>query len=270
MSMNILEYRLASVSKQQEDFEDTGDATNEDADSDHLGNDNSDALDRYASKTSLKLVALQICRATRDAPSSKPFPVGGFSGPRVPHIKWVPSKQQWKEGASRKRGVRFPKKMCIHYYGRFPAPASGVGYGEGEEYPMNRACSKCSHQAGSHAAPQLRKFSVLSHYSEWLFDPNCSAQLVLDKFKLIINFPAGTSIFISSAIVTHWNLPSAYGETHYSITQYSLEGLFRWMYHGFRTKLAFEHEVSDEILEQAERNRSTRWMDNLKYFLKIM
>ncbi|KAF9017057.1 hypothetical protein BDZ89DRAFT_1045408 [Hymenopellis radicata] len=71
---------------------DTGDATNEDADSDHLGNDNSDA-------STATLVALQICRATRDAPSSKPFPVGGFSGPRVPHIKWVPSKQQWKEGA---------------------------------------------------------------------------------------------------------------------------------------------------------------------------
>ncbi|KAF9022113.1 hypothetical protein BDZ89DRAFT_1137555 [Hymenopellis radicata] len=103
-----------------------------------------------------------------------------------------------------------------------------------------------------------------------LFDPNRSAQLVLDEFKLVIDFPAGTSIFIPSAIVTHWNLPLAQGETRYSITQYSPGGLFRWVYHGFRTKLAFEHEASDEILEQAERDRSTRWMDSLKYFPKIM
>ncbi|KAF9025080.1 hypothetical protein BDZ89DRAFT_954091, partial [Hymenopellis radicata] len=239
---------------------------------------------------------------------------------------------------ARKRGVRFPKKMCVHRRGRFPAPASGVGYGGGEEYPVNRACSKSvrSFMDDFIAHPLVQRLSgwinclfrthnpLMYHsYADtldavtkrdhtlrrnfvnsvfslitvnvgprtvtiphrdranrppgWcpvspfgLFDPNRSAQLVLDEFKLVIDFPAGTSIFIPSAIVTHWNLPLAQGETRYSITQYSPGGLFRWVYHGFRTKLAFEHEASDEILEQAERDHSTRWMDSLKYFPKIM
>ncbi|KAF8995724.1 hypothetical protein BDZ89DRAFT_910941, partial [Hymenopellis radicata] len=53
------------------------------------------------------------------------------------------------------------------------------------------------------------------------FDPTQGGQMVLDELKLIIDFPAGTTIFIPSAIVTHSNTAIAAGETRYSLTQYT-------------------------------------------------
>ncbi|KAF9000050.1 hypothetical protein BDZ89DRAFT_969172 [Hymenopellis radicata] len=58
------------------------------------------------------------------------------------------------------------------------------------------------------------------------FNSRKGGHLVLWDLKLIIEFPAGCTIFLPSALLRHSNLPIQLGETRYSITQYSAGGLF--------------------------------------------
>ncbi|KAF9055454.1 hypothetical protein BDZ89DRAFT_1175919 [Hymenopellis radicata] len=104
------------------------------------------------------------------------------------------------------------------------------------------------------------------------YDPTQGGQLVLDEFKLIIDFPSGTTIYIPSALVTHSNTDIAPGESRYSITQYTPGALFRWVYNGFRTQEAFFHAKSTTKADIARfrKDQSTRWMDSLQYFPKIL
>ncbi|KAF9006284.1 hypothetical protein BDZ89DRAFT_966085 [Hymenopellis radicata] len=62
------------------------------------------------------------------------------------------------------------------------------------------------------------------------YDPTLGSQMVLDGFKLVIDFPPGTTIFIPLAIVTHSNTNIFPDETRYSITQYTPGALFRRLY----------------------------------------
>ncbi|KAF8991197.1 hypothetical protein BDZ89DRAFT_974000 [Hymenopellis radicata] len=240
---------------------------------------------------------------------------------------------------SAKRGVRFPKKMCLHRRGRFPAPAAGVGYGGGEKHPVNRAMTKsvrrfmeqilhspltkrlsgwvnCLFQAHNPAmyhayadnldAILRRDSSLRRNFSNsvfalltvnagrrtvtkphrdranrppgWcpvsafgLYDPTRGGQMVLEEFKLIIDFPPGTTIYIPSAIVTHCNTDISPGEMRYSLTQYTPGALFRWVYNGFQTQEAFFHSEKTSLEDKARfwRDQSTRWVDSLKYFPKL-
>ncbi|KAK7015823.1 hypothetical protein R3P38DRAFT_2543453, partial [Favolaschia claudopus] len=56
-----------------------------------------------------------------------------------------------------------------------------------------------------------------------------------DGLKLVVEFPAGATSFIPSAVVHHGNTPLAPHETRYSITQYAAGGLFRYVQYKFRT-----------------------------------
>lgn len=53
---------------------------------------------------------------------------------------------------------------------------------------------------------------------------------------MVIEFPAGSTVLIPSAIVTHSNLPTQPGEVRQSFTQYTGGGLFRYVDYGFRTE----------------------------------
>lgn len=68
------------------------------------------------------------------------------------------------------------------------------------------------------------------------FDHTAGGHLVLPDLKLAIEFPAGSTVLVPSAALTHHNLPIAYHETRRSITQYSAGGIFRWMSYGFQMK----------------------------------
>ncbi|KAK6977318.1 hypothetical protein R3P38DRAFT_3237454 [Favolaschia claudopus] len=67
------------------------------------------------------------------------------------------------------------------------------------------------------------------------FDATRSALLYLRELKLVVEFPAGATSFIPSAVVHHGNTPLAPHETRYSITQYAAGGLFRYVQYKFRT-----------------------------------
>lgn len=68
--------------------------------------------------------------------------------------------------------------------------------------------------------------------------------MVLEDFKIVIDFPPGWTCLIPSASVRHGNTGIQSGETRYSFTQYISGNLFRWVRHGFR--LANSLDVEDK------------------------
>ncbi|KIK66600.1 hypothetical protein GYMLUDRAFT_103774, partial [Collybiopsis luxurians FD-317 M1] len=64
------------------------------------------------------------------------------------------------------------------------------------------------------------------------FDATCSAQLILWELKLVIDFPHGATVLISSAVITHLNTTVAEGNVWISFTQYTAGGIFRWVENG--------------------------------------
>ncbi|KAJ7086903.1 hypothetical protein B0H15DRAFT_781888, partial [Mycena belliarum] len=71
------------------------------------------------------------------------------------------------------------------------------------------------------------------------FDPDLGGHLILWDLKLVIRFPPGSTILIPSAIICHSNVPVFAHERHFSFTQYTAGGLFRWIENGFRTDAAW-------------------------------
>ncbi|KAK7008419.1 hypothetical protein R3P38DRAFT_3403033 [Favolaschia claudopus] len=67
------------------------------------------------------------------------------------------------------------------------------------------------------------------------FDAKRSALLYLKELNSVVDFPAGATSFIPSAVIHHGNTPLAPNETRYSITQYAAGGLFRYVQYNFRT-----------------------------------
>ncbi|TFK85713.1 hypothetical protein K466DRAFT_437711, partial [Polyporus arcularius HHB13444] len=65
------------------------------------------------------------------------------------------------------------------------------------------------------------------------FDHKKGGHIILWDAKLIIEFPAGATILLPSAILRHSNVTIARRETRYSLTQYTAGGLFRWVRAGF-------------------------------------
>jgi len=70
------------------------------------------------------------------------------------------------------------------------------------------------------------------------FDHKLGGHVVLPDLKLAIEFPAGSTILVPSAVLTHYNLPIGSKETRRSITQFSAGGIFRWISYGFQLKRA--------------------------------
>ena len=67
------------------------------------------------------------------------------------------------------------------------------------------------------------------------FDFKQGGHLILWDTKLIIEFPAGSTIFLPSAILNHSNTPIQSGERRSSFTQYTAGGLFQWVDNGCKT-----------------------------------
>lgn len=66
------------------------------------------------------------------------------------------------------------------------------------------------------------------------YDPDAGGFLVLEDLKLVIRFPPGATILLSSASIRHANIPVQEGDRRYSVTQFCPGGLLRWVRHGCR------------------------------------
>lgn len=76
--------------------------------------------------------------------------------------------------------------------------------------------------------------------------------MVLEDFKVIIDFPPGWTCLIPSACVRHGNTAIQAGERRYSFTQYISGNLFRWVRHGFRLASSLPDEERTTIDGTAE------------------
>ncbi|KAJ3541406.1 hypothetical protein NM688_g6086 [Phlebia brevispora] len=99
------------------------------------------------------------------------------------------------------------------------------------------------------------------------YDPTRGGHLVLESFRLIIEFPPGATILIPSASCIHSNTPIQCGESRMAFTQYAAGGLFRFVDYGFRSWKKLQ--VEDPALSrQFEVERGSRWAKELKLYSK--
>jgi hypothetical protein len=101
------------------------------------------------------------------------------------------------------------------------------------------------------------------------FDPEKGGHLVLWDLGLVVEFPAGSTILIPSALVVHSNTAIQPQEKRFSIVQYAAGGLFRWVQNGCMTdKTLKEMEGCFEAEAQGE-SQGTRWAEAMDMFTKI-
>ncbi|KAL0563923.1 hypothetical protein V5O48_018137, partial [Marasmius crinis-equi] len=87
--------------------------------------------------------------------------------------------------------------------------------------------------------------------------------LVLWDLKVVIEFPPGSTIYVPSALVCHFNTDIAPHEERYSFTLYSAGGLFRWVEHGFQFE--YDYKKSAEAKENAHLDKN-RWQRGQSMF----
>ncbi|KAI0039505.1 hypothetical protein FA95DRAFT_1504082, partial [Auriscalpium vulgare] len=90
------------------------------------------------------------------------------------------------------------------------------------------------------------------------FDHTKGGHLIIWELKLVIEFPAGSTILLPSAILTHSNTPIQEGETRQSFTQYCAGDLVRWQAYGYRTEERLKKE-DPQLRRRLEKELPGRW-----------
>jgi hypothetical protein len=98
------------------------------------------------------------------------------------------------------------------------------------------------------------------------FNPKQGRHLILWDLQLVIEFPPGAMILLSSAVLRHSNVAIEKGEERYSFTQYTAGGLFRWVDHGFQKEGDYYASLSDKEMVADEIATQHRWMMGLSLF----
>jgi len=83
---------------------------------------------------------------------------------------------------------------------------------------------------------------------------------------LVIEFSPGSTILLLLAILAHSNVAVSPHETHYSFTQYTAGGIFRWVERGFQKSVDFWASLSDEEREVQKAKDRGRWEYGLSLF----
>ena len=89
--------------------------------------------------------------------------------------------------------------------------------------------------------------------------------MVLWDLKLVINFPAGSTILIPSATILHSNTPVAADEYRLSLTQYCAGPIFRFVDQGFRTEQRLKSE-DPEAYRLFQASKPSRWQQGMGLF----
>ncbi|KAK1232441.1 hypothetical protein PQX77_004417 [Marasmius sp. AFHP31] len=100
------------------------------------------------------------------------------------------------------------------------------------------------------------------------FDSKEGGHLILSDLKMVIEFPAGSTILLPSALLKHSNVPVRDGETRISITQYTAGGIHRWLEYGGRTEDALRKADLGEFRRQMSL-RNDRWKVALARFCTL-
>ncbi|TEB27663.1 hypothetical protein FA13DRAFT_1603367, partial [Coprinellus micaceus] len=95
------------------------------------------------------------------------------------------------------------------------------------------------------------------------FDPTKGGHLYIRELQVFIQFPAGSTILIPSALLTHGNTPVAPHEVRLSFTQFVPGGLFRYVDNGFCTEAGLLRK-SKKLYREKMAEKSGRWERDLK------
>ncbi|KAI0309043.1 hypothetical protein OF83DRAFT_1072616, partial [Amylostereum chailletii] len=91
------------------------------------------------------------------------------------------------------------------------------------------------------------------------FNPDEGGHFYFWDLKMVVRFPPGATILLSSSGLRHGNVGIKDGETRYSVTQYCVGGLVRWVsYFCVPAKL-----VSDDERDRLDRERLEGWREQL-------
>lgn len=102
------------------------------------------------------------------------------------------------------------------------------------------------------------------------FDHETSALFYMKQFKIMIEFPSGSTGFILSGAIDHGNTPLTPDETRYSMTQYAAGGLFRWVKYGFQSaKALLATKGGRELRDAYDGVPGSRWQSALDLFSKV-
>lgn len=99
------------------------------------------------------------------------------------------------------------------------------------------------------------------------FDSKKGGHLYLPELNLVIEFPAGSSIFFPSALLAHGNVPleADCKQIRWSMTQYAAGGLFRWVEYGFHSWKSLE-KYHPNIAASIKQERKELWRKRLELF----
>lgn len=101
------------------------------------------------------------------------------------------------------------------------------------------------------------------------FNSKEGGQLVLWNLGLVVDFPAGSTILIPSALIIHSNTNIQQHETRYSIVQYSAGGLFRWVENGYMSDVEWDRTATHDQVKEREKNKAERWRQAVQMFSKL-
>ncbi|KAF8868766.1 hypothetical protein BD779DRAFT_1387118, partial [Infundibulicybe gibba] len=86
--------------------------------------------------------------------------------------------------------------------------------------------------------------------------------------RLVIEFPAGSTILIPSGSMRHSNTTIGKAETRLSFTQFCAGSLFRWVEYGFQTAEDFEkNDPVGKVLVDSW--QAVRWSSGVELFSKL-
>jgi len=85
------------------------------------------------------------------------------------------------------------------------------------------------------------------------FNAKKGGHLVLQELGLVIEFPAGSTFFIPSAVIMHYNTPIEKNETWYSFMQYTAGSILCYVEHGFQKDEDFYAGLLDEEIREEEK-----------------
>jgi len=85
--------------------------------------------------------------------------------------------------------------------------------------------------------------------------------MVIWDWKLIIEFPPGSTILLLSGVLKHSNTAISSNEVRYLFTQYSAGGLFRWVDNHFQTAEEYRKTLDAAQRQDSEYDRANagRW-----------
>lgn len=106
--------------------------------------------------------------------------------------------------------------------------------------------------------------TALGHFNHCL-----GGQFVLWDFGLVVDFPAGSTILIPSALLVHSNTPIRPDESRYSIVQYAAGGLFRWAENGFMSEKRWLSQANEEDHQRHRERGENRWTDACSMFTTV-